>query len=469
MTENMMPVEQFRLGRSVLQNCLILLICLSILAPPIPSGGTFPFLKVEQVLIPIFFVLYAWLLMIGLVPMFRFNGLFVVGILFTFCILMSIWYGAVALGQDVVVRDFYEIPKLWFPVAFFTIAYETKISEFGIRRLLYAYGFSILLICFYAWAQWLGLPLTQTLNGYFSGGVHDKSLMLTKRVYSTMGNPNVLGLLLSWTVVCFSLALMSKAINRLWSGLLILCSVVTIAMTASRYALLSTVGGIALVLGVSLFASSRFNRKRNVQTVVLLFVLPIVALIAIQVLNSNPHAVSRYQELQHPGQVDSLRQRFDSLWRDALADIGRSPIVGFGPAKARFSGIITDSEYLDVLKQFGIIGFGAYICFFLFPLSILWRGLMLGENLPASLEAEMRGNILVVRFTLIMVVQAMFMNVGGSTFYNPFFQGFLWLWLGVGARSATTTCQTIEAVPAFFNPSMAIPPFQDTPAQDSRC
>src|SRR5579863_547002 len=139
--------EPFRIGRAILQNCLIALVCLSIVAPPIPSGGTFPFLRAEEVSIPILLLLYAWLLMAGWVPMFRLNGMFSIGILFTFCILLSIWYGAVVLEQNVVLRDFYEIPKLWFPVFFFTMGYETRFTQRRLSRLIYAYGFAILLIC----------------------------------------------------------------------------------------------------------------------------------------------------------------------------------------------------------------------------------------------------------------------------------------------------------------------------------
>jgi O-antigen ligase len=438
MDHDQVKTEPFGLGRSILQNCVIALICLSIVAPPIPSGGTFPFLRVEEVLIPILFLLYIWLLMVGLVPTFRFNGMFLIGVVFTFCILLSIWYGAVVLEQNVVVRDFYEIPKLWFPVIFFTMAYETKFSQRGLRRLFFAYGVAVLLVCLYAWAQWIGLPVTQTLNSYYSGGVHDESLYLTKRVYSTMGNPNVLGLLLSWGVIGFTLALAAKIGNRLLSGLILLSCAITIAMTASRSALLSAATGIAILLVLG-FSNSPVARKRGIQ-IGMLFLFSTVALIAYQVVQTNPHAVSRYQELKHPGQVDSLRERLDDLWLDALTDFARSPLLGFGPAKVRFGGIVTDSEYLDVLKQFGLLGFAAYFCFFLYPLFILWKAVRLSNKVPPSLEPELRADILVVRFTFIMMILALLINIGAATFYSLFLQGFLWLWFGVGAGSASTIC-----------------------------
>ncbi len=433
----------FRIGRNILQNCLIALVCLSILAPPIPSGGTFPFLRAEEVAIPLLFLLYAWLLMAGWVPIFRLNAMFFIGILFSFCILLSIWYGAVVLEQNVVLRDFYEIPKLWFPVVFFTMGCETRFTQRRLSLLICAYGFAILLICVYAWAQWIGLPLTQTLNGFYSAGVHDEALHLTKRVYSTMANPNVLGLLLSWAVVCFTLNLLAKQGNRIWNGLFLLSAAVTIVMTASRYSVLMAATGLVLALVLSFSGSSFANRSRVKQLSLLVAFLPVFALVAFQVMQTNPHAISRYEELKHPGQVDSLRERIDDLWLDALSDFGRSPLVGFGPAKVRFGGIVTDSEYLDVLKQFGLVGFAVYMLFFLYPLYFLWKGVRAARRVPVALEPQLRTDILVVRFTFITLLLALLINIGAATFYSLFLQGFLWLWFGIGVGSARTVSETV--------------------------
>jgi hypothetical protein len=436
-------VDPFRVGRLILQNCVIALVCLSIVAPPIPSGGTFPFLRAEEVAIPVLFFIYAWLLMAGWVPTFRLNGMFFIGILFSFCILLSIWYGGVVLEQNVVLRDFYEIPKLWFPVVFFTIGCETRFTQRGLGRLLYAYGFAILLICVYAWAQWIGLPFTQTLNTYYSAGVHDEALYLTKRVYATMANPNVLGLLLSWAVVCFTLNLFAKQGSRILNGLFLLSATVTIAMTASRYSVLTAATGLVLALVLSFSGSSFANRKRVVKLSMLIAFLPVVALVAFLVVQTNPHAVSRYEELKHPGQVDSLRERVDDLWLDALTDFGRSPLVGFGPAKVRFGGIVTDSEYLDVLKQFGLVGFAVYLSFFLYPLYFLRKGVRAAKRVPLPLEPQLRTDILVVRFTFITLLLALLINIGAATFYSLFLQGFLWLWFGIGVGSAKTVSETV--------------------------
>jgi O-antigen ligase len=440
--ENQFLAANFRFGQKILQACLIVLVVVTMLAPAIPGGGSLPFLKAEQALIPVFAVLYSWLLMAGFVPMFRWNAMFLVGAFYTFCVLLSMWYGGVLLGQEVVTRDFYEIPKLWLPVVYFMIGYEARLSETGLRRLFLAFGTAILPVCFYAWGQWFGAGITYTLNPYYSGGIHDKSLLLTHRVYSTMGNPNVLGQLLSWAITFFAMHLLTSRKHRLWYALLILASIVTLVMTGSRYGLLTTSLGLLIAAVVIFSAPSPFKKKRMKQFFLAFAFLPLVAVAAVGVLLTSPHTLERFQDLKNPSQVDSLQQRFGDLWLGALADFTQSPVVGFGPAKARFGSVITDSEFLDVLKEFGLVGFAVYLAYFLFPLSRLWKGLTLVRSYVPYLETNSEATLLALRFTFVMIPLALAMNIGESTFYNPFLQGFIWLWLGVGVRSAVTLSDT---------------------------
>jgi O-antigen ligase len=97
---------------------------------------------------------------------------------------------------------------------------------------------------------------------------------------------------------------------------------------------------------------------------------------------------------------------------------------------------------MDVLKEFGVIGFFSYICYFLFPLYLSWKGLLAGQRAGPQAEEHFPATFLVLRLSCVMAVTAMVMNIGESTFYNQILQGFLWLWLGLGARCA----KAIEAI-----------------------
>jgi hypothetical protein len=319
-------------------------------------------------------------------------------------------------------------------VFFFTVAYEAQLTESSLRRLLNFFALALLFVCLYAWGQWAGFGAADRLNAYYSAGQHvESTLQYGRRVYSTMGNPNVLGQLMTWSIGAFTIAAVFRVGSTAKNIFLSLACLVTLGMTGSRYALISTTLGTALILAMLLPATSR---RRTGQLVFTLSLLLVFGWTIAAVATSNRITLDRLESLRNPMQTDSLRQRLDSLWRDARDDFIRSPFLGRGPAKTIFTGIVTDSEYLDVVKEFGVIGSLPYIAYYVFPLYLLWRGLRAGKRSPTELEERIPATFLVLRLSFVMAVTALVMNIGMSTFYNLLLQGFLWIWLGLGARAA---------------------------------
>jgi len=414
------------------------LICLSVLAPGLHISSDLPFVRPEQLLLPVIVVMYGWLLLAGYARTIRLSGMFIVALVYCICVLMSSWYGASVLGHSTVARDFYEIPKALLPLAFFVVAYESDLSERSLRLVLKTFSFAILLVCFYAWAQSANLGIASKLNEYYSSGEHvDIILRGIGRVYSTMSNPNVLGQLMTWSIAAFTIAFLLRVGSRAFNALVILSCLATLAMTESRYGLLTAAVGLALIL---LLPSVSLGRRR-VQMVLLALLLPLCVWTFMAVTRTNQHAVARLYSLKQPFRTDSLRDRLDISWPQAMSEFEGSPIFGNGSAKDYFKGTITDSEYLDILKQFGIVGFLAYLGYFLYPLVVSWKGLRAVFRVNPLLEDVLPANVLAVRLSITMIVTALVMNVGESTFLNFLLQGFLWTWMGLGARSARTIAE----------------------------
>jgi hypothetical protein len=387
-----------------------------------------------QILLPVAIAIYGWMLLAGKARLIRFNGMFVIGLLFSLCIAISIWYGSEFLGQTAILSDYYELPKAWLPVAFFTLAYEAELPDDSLRRLVKFFGAAILLVCVFAWTQWAGLSVSYTLNAMYSSGNHDDALMYARRVYATMMNPNLLGQLVTWAMAAFALAALAKVGNRAWNIALAFACLVTLSMTGSRYGLFN--GCLTFALIVALPSASR--RRRNAQRTALLLIVPILALTYGAISISNHRSLERFETLRNPMQADSVRLRLEGLWVDAFDAFKQSPFFGRGPAKTIFNGIYTDSEYLDVLKRFGIIGFMSYIAYFLFPLFLLGKGLQASQRAGPLLEQRMPATLMTLRLCAVMAIMAVVMNIGMSTFYNAQLQGLLWMWLGLGARCAKT-------------------------------
>ena len=416
------------------QFTVIALLCLSVTAPAISLSSALPYFKAEQLLLPLVAGIYLWLLLAGITRKIRWNGMVIVGFLYCACNAISIWYGGEILGHKVSIRDYYELLKVWLPVAFFTISFEVALSESSLRRLLNIFSLAILTVCVYAWSQFLGLGFTYRLNSYYSSGGHiDEALGYARRVYGTMGNANVLGQLMSWCVILFVLAALFLAGSRLCNSLTAAACLVTLVMTGSRFGLLTVSVGLVVVFGVVAFGT----RKNFAHVALLLLFIPAFVGIYQVVANSNRRTLERYQTLRNPLQIDSLRERLDSLWQDEWEDFKMSPIVGHGPAKTFYTSGYSDSEYLGVLREKGLLGLFAFLGYYLLPLHYLWRGLKATHCFAGNAQwAKMLATVVTIQAAFIMGALALLMDLGMSTFYSPFLQGFLWLWLGLGARSA---------------------------------
>ena len=440
----MNETDKTRIREWTSQACLIALICISVTAPAISLSSAIPYFKAEQLLVPVIFAIYLFLLLTGVARPIRINTMFAIGLGFFICNIISMVYGGEVLGHPVILRDFYDLPKVWLPVAFFTIAYEAELTESSLRRLLAFFSFAVLLVCIYAWGQFVRAGFSYKLNPYYSPGGHiDATLEYARRVYSTMGNANVLGELMTWCITVFLLALLFRVGSTLRNFVLVMSCLITLVMTGSRYGIVNVTAAFLMILA---FVSTT-GRRRFAQFALLLLLVPVIVWTYQTVATSNLRTLERYQTLQEPLRIDSLRERVDDLWLEAWTDFQASPVFGHGPSKAIFlwHERFIDSEYLNVLREKGIVGFLAFLPYYLYPLILIRRGQKAIRSPGSGLQEEFPAHVVCLHTGFVIGALAMIMNVGMSTFYSPFLQGVLWLWLGVGAGCAARLCALVPA------------------------
>jgi O-antigen ligase len=432
---------------------LISILCLSILAPAIPVTSDFS-LKIEQPMTVAIVVIYGVLLLSGLVRPIRLNGMYAVATLMAFSIALSMWYGSQVLGHNLILRDYFEIPKMFLLATYFTIGYEAELSEEGLQRMLNFLSLSLLLICIYGWGQFFDFSFTYKMNPYYAGSArHELGLEHYHRVYSTMGNPNVLGQIMSWCLVLYTMAFLFKVGSKVRNvGTAFLC-LITSVMTGSRYSLLCSILGFVLIV---VAAGSALRRRASQLLLVLFVLLPLFVWTFMTVEMQHQSTFERFAALKHPMEVDSLQERFNKVWIEATFYFEKSPILGNGPAKRLFLDMYDDCEYLGILKRYGIFGFLPYSAFFLFPLYLLWRGMrsVRGRAGPV-LEEIFPLSSLATRFGFAMVLMAIFMNIGMTTLYGDALQGFTFLWFGLSVRCARTVTEAsarISPAPATARP-----------------
>jgi O-antigen ligase len=279
------------------------------------------------------------------------------------------------------------------------------------------------------------------LQPFYSGGAHDEgSLEHYRRVYSTLSNPNTLGILMTWVIAAFTMAALFRVGRRFWILIALLASLITLAMTGSRYGLIDTV--FALVLILFLPAPTDNSRRKRRRT--LLISVPLVLSVIFVVAATNRATIERFEMLQSPLGEKSLRTRLDSLWLDAAGQFLQSPVFGHGPARVIFTNIYTDNEYLQILKQFGVVGLLPYLCLYLVPLAMLWKGIKNVSRAGPQLEQEWRATYWGLCFGFLVIVTALFMNIGMGTYYDTSLVAFTWMWMGIGASCAKRISQLAE-------------------------
>ncbi len=247
-----------------------------------------------------------------------------------------------------------------------------------------------------------------------------------------MGNPNVLGQLMVLCSLLFLLAILHGVGNRLLYTVLCLSCVITLVMTGSRFGLLLFASGLLMTL-ILVFYS---GRREVAKLAILVLFVPIFAWTYQTVATSNRRTLERYETLRNPLEIDSLRQRVDQLWKDEWKDFTESPVVGHGPAKSVFTLGYTDSEYLEVLRGFGLLGLVIFLGYFGVPLYQIVSYLRKARRNSIRLSAMSPATTACAHFGLLLGILALIMNIPMSTFYNPFLQGFIWLWLGIAVTAA---------------------------------
>jgi O-antigen ligase len=431
--------EHVDLGQRFLRCAVISLMSISVLAPVVRVSSDF-WIKLDQLLLPGVVLVYLCLLLAGLARPIRPNWLFAVGLAFCACVSMSLVYGTQVIGHPLLFRDLFDLFKPALPVLFFTLAYEADLSEDSLRMLNWSMIPTILVICCYAYGQWFNLGFTAYLQPYYSGGLHDDGgLAHYRRVYATLSNPNYLGMLMTWVIAGFALAALIRVGSRLWILVAMVAALATLTMTGSRYGLIDT--ALAILLIFVLPTPTRATGKRR--TAALLAIVPLVLGTIAVISVSNKATLDSFQQLRSPLRENSLRMRLDGLWRDAADQFLESPLLGHGPAKIIFSNVYTDSEYLQILKQYGLVGLVPYLCFFLVPLSMVWKGLKRVSRSGPLLERRWPATYWALCLSFVMIVSALFMNVGMGTYYNLSLVAFLWMWMGIGASAANRIARVV--------------------------
>lgn len=192
-----------------------------------------------------------------------------------------------------------------------------------------------------------------------------------KRMIGTAGNPNINGVLFLFFTAYFLSKLDTKKINKY--SILLALSIIGLILCQSRTSLIA--GIVILILNFLL----KKHTLKNILFNTIIIGTAVLTAIILSNLSLDFHIFGNssldYYANTHikPQDNNSLRGRFE-VWQYLFEMVKEKPIFGYGPYKQYFyqNDIYSESEYMLYLWRYGIIGLLMYITWLILP---LWKNL----------------------------------------------------------------------------------------------
>jgi len=336
-----------------------LLLFSSVVLPPIDALPGLPEIRPEEI---VFFVVFPILLFfINKKTTNRYLTYFLYAVItFGIAIFLSIQYGRFIMGIPVSMNDYFELLKIF---KLFVVVYlisNLKFSHKNLYVILYILLFSFLFSAIIGLMQFYGiLGMEKITAPYF---LQERIYDVHNRMMGTFFNPNTYGTAMTiGAVVAVALIFHEK---KMRSKLILLTTAVTIAfciaLTQSRTAIVVLFFSIFLVT-VSTFVKNRLSIRQLllIITSVIIISLALASMLTDQIL-------TRFLALGNIMEDMSWQMRL-LAWYFNLNLFLESMWLGWGPAKLAHTTIV-DSEYILILRRYGLIGFSAYMLTYLIPL-----------------------------------------------------------------------------------------------------
>ena len=276
---------------------------------------------------------------------------------------------------------------------FFLVLFFNLKTEKQIKRIVWVIFFSAIAVILYGFLQILGLDPIAWLE----------PPLLTKRVFSTIGQPNFLAswLLLVIPLICWLFLKEKKFLTKSLIFLVFILSLICFLLTGSRGGLVGLMAGIFFFF----FALSLIKRKRKIFIAGLItLLLLIISMFFLNIFLPHPssRADLRFLSLSNLKESGGIRI---IIWQQALSLIKKRPILGYGPETQFFNfitlyqpveGVLesvnnyTDRVHNDILEitfTSGFLGLAAYLFMII---NIFYVGL---KSLPPEMELKAKVRI----------------------------------------------------------------------------
>jgi O-antigen ligase len=349
--------------------------------------------------------------------------------------LISMAWGSL-LGVPLSLRDLMELVKVikyWLFFHFALYPWNEKDMRKAVNYVLVSMGVAGL-IGILQWQNWLGIgrPLS-LLYGHSSTHAEEG------RMVGTTANPNQFALLMATGLGIVMGALKDAARRRQilligMGALLVLVTIVTGSRTGGAGILIVLLVGILLRIGRNRSIRQRLRWLGIAVLIGMVVGFLMVPWVVQEVQRLKAMSPTEILDYVKQGPLSKLLYRFSvatsdqhgigrrmEIWRSHWKLFKESPILGWGPGKARFERSI-DSEYVLYLRRYGAMGMFSLLLLYWYVFLFCWN--LLRRRCP--LAWRMGAAIIAILMTYLAA------NFVTSTFYDLQLMSFFWLTVGLG-------------------------------------
>lgn len=344
----------------------------AILMPPLQLSPQLPHIRLEVYILSLLSLFIVLKKMVDRnYDELRTNGMIIWFVFFVIAVIASIGYSFLILGQDLIVRDFYEIIKIIIYFLFFTL-FATL--DFSNKQLIKIYGLVILLFIISAligFAQYLDLGQINQLFSPHYAPTQAHRILDHHRITGTAYSPVEYGAIM---VLAASIALAnafyySKRNWKIYSWCSFFIFTLALIMTQARAAYIAYLVAVFVLIFYGLMKGIKSKEKlKSIMLAVLIlgFILVIAIIIAPQ------EFFVRAQFMLNMPTDPSWQSRLVK-WQEHISLWRESPIFGLGPDKTALTYNYVENEWLLVLRRYGLLGITAFIAFWVAFLGKLAR------------------------------------------------------------------------------------------------
>ncbi|MDU1414748.1 MAG: glycosyltransferase [Clostridium sp.] len=227
------------------------------------------------------------------------------------------------------------------------------------------------------------------------------------RIVGTKSNPNIFGAVMSLSLI-ISVVYYKYHKNKVVLLLNMSTQILALLYTFSR------TSQVAMVAALVMFIFAYTLLSKGVKTT--LKTIGILILVGIGLLIVLPHKLTfRFTEILNINTLDSWVARL-GIWDDYILTIKDNFLIGIGPVKNY--GLIVDSEWIQIILEYGIVGLFAYLNAFLMPLVVLIKKFAHKKDL-------------VISSFIYLITAVIMLNVAGVSIINVEVSFILFMVMGL--------------------------------------